>query len=163
MGQLLDADAARVVAELRLAPHPEGGYYRETYRSPLRLATTRGDRAAVTTIHFLLPSGAFSAFHRVQSDEVWVHTAGDALELHTLCADGGHDVRVLGGAGSMASMHAVVPATRWQAARPLGRYALATCVVAPGFEFADLELARRSDIARAFPGLPDAVLSLALP
>lgn len=163
MRDLLERDAARIVTELRLAPHPEGGYYRETYRSPVRIVTPRGERAALTTIHFLLPSGAVSAFHRVQADEVWVHTGGDALELHTISADGCHHVSVLGDVESGLVTHAVVPAAEWQAARPLGRYALATCTVAPGFEFADFELARRAELARAFPALPEAVLSLSLP
>ena len=69
---------------------------------------------------------------------------------------------MLGDSASTASTHAVVPATHWQAARPLGRYAFMTCVVAPGFEFADFEMARRSELARAFPGLPEAVPSLAV-
>src|SRR5579862_1795835 len=75
--------AASLIAELGLLPHPEGGYYRELFRSgePVRPADGRGDRAALTTIYFLLASGQHSRWHRVASDEAWHHYEGDALEL----------------------------------------------------------------------------------
>jgi len=159
MAPALDRETARAVEELRLLPHPEGGFYRETYRSPMRVPTPRGERAAMTAIHFLLPSGSFSAFHRVLSDEVWIHSGGDPLRLERLSAGGAHRPLCLG-----PGDHAVVPAGEWQAARPLGPgFALVTCVVAPGFEFADLELARRPELERAFPGLSAEVLALARP
>jgi len=151
----LDPEAQRLVLALRLVPHPEGGFYRETYRSPLRLSTARGERAAATAIHFLLPAGAFSAFHRVAADEAWCHAAGGALELQIVSPGGEHATVRLGpdpAAGDLT--HAVVPAGHWQTARPLdGRCALATCLVAPGFEFEDFELASRRELARAFPHL----------
>lgn len=137
-------EAAALIARLSLAPHPEGGFYRETWRSPARMATPRGERSALTVIEFLLPSGTFSAFHRVQADETWHHAAGDVIELHILGPAGRYEVVRVGPADLPGlRSHAVVPAGLWQAARPLGtRFALATCAVAPGFEFEDFELAR---------------------
>jgi predicted cupin superfamily sugar epimerase len=151
----LDPEAQQLILALGLTAHPEGGYYRETFRSQVRLSTDRGERSASTTIHFLLPAGTASAFHRVTSDEVWCHAAGDALELHVVSPEGEHIALRLGRDISGGDLvHAVVPAGHWQAARPLGaRYALATCVVAPGFEFDDFALAPPAELEAAFPHL----------
>ena len=151
-------EARSLVERLALAPHPEGGFYRETWRSPLRVSTPRGDRAAMTIIHYLLPADSFSAFHRVHADEVWQHAGGDPLELHLVDPGGAHEVHRL---GPGALPHAVVPAGWWQGARVLGkRFALAGCTVAPGFEFADFELARPEDLLALRPELPAQVLAL---
>ena len=130
-------DVQRLIRRLDLAPHPEGGFYRETMRSE-----------HCTTIYFLLPAGQFSAWHRVEgADEVWHHYAGDPLSLHTLDEAGCH--RVLLGEDVH---HAVVPAGVWQAATPVGdRYALVGCTVAPAFEFSRFELGTRDDLTRAYP------------
>jgi len=142
-------DAAGVIERLGLAPHPEGGFYRETFRARRYV----GGRAASTAIYFLLPSGAFSAFHRVSSDEVWHHYEGDALELHTIDASGVHEVVRLGrGLDAGERPQHVVPAGVWQAAAPLGaRFALCGCTVAPGFDFADFEMPPRATLLAAFP------------
>lgn len=138
---------------LELAPHPEGGFYRETFRSPARVAHPGGgERAALTSILFLLPAGAFSAWHRVRSDEVWYHHEGGPLALHLL-DDAGHRSITLGAAADGHAPHAVVPAGTWQAARPLApRHVLCGCTVAPGFDFADFVLAGPGDLT----GLPGA-------
>jgi predicted cupin superfamily sugar epimerase len=147
--------AQAVVEALRLQPHPEGGFYRETFRSPVRLATPRGERSALTVIHYLLPAGAWSAFHRVEADEAWHHVSGDPLELHVLAPGGAHtvhrlDARLADGAVD----HLVVPAGAWQAARPLGAsHCLVSCTVAPGFEFEDFTLARPGELAALRPEL----------
>ncbi len=113
----------------------------------------------MTVIYFLLPAGAASAFHRVLSDELWVHSGGGAIELHTIRPDGVHAVELL-----EPGAQVIVPAGHWQAARPVGtKYTLVTCVVAPGFEFEDFEIARRGELASAFPALPEVVLELAVP
>jgi predicted cupin superfamily sugar epimerase len=147
-------EAARsAIQAFALLPHPEGGFYRETFRSPLALASPQGPRAASTAIYFLLPSGTFSALHRVRSDEVWHHYDGDALDLHMLDSAGMHEVRRLGKdvrAGEEPQI--VVPAGLWQAAVPAGdRYSLCGCTVAPGFDFADFEMPTPEEAARLFP------------
>jgi uncharacterized protein len=139
----MDDRATRLIASLALAPHPEGGYFREVYRSPSRVrpADARSERTALTTIYFLLPGGTVSRWHRVASDEVWHYYEGDPVDLFT--ADAGFERverHTLGPAGDAASPVHVVPARIWQAARSTGAYSLAGCTVGPGFEFSDFEM-----------------------
>ena len=137
-------DPEEVVRRLGLFPHPEGGFYRETFRSPLSLPLADGRvRAASTAIYYLLPSGTFSAWHQVGSDEVWHHYAGGPLRLYLL----GHGEHRLDGDHPQA----VVPAGVWQAAEPVDRPVLCGCTVAPGFDFADFRLADREALTRAHP------------
>jgi predicted cupin superfamily sugar epimerase len=162
-----DVDAARVVQLLGLAPHPEGGFYRETHRGTLSLTGLPhgAPRSAHTAIYFLLPAGAFSAFHRVASDEVWHHYDGDPLELHTLGDAGAYELVVLGRdlASGERPQH-VVRAGVWQAAAPRGgRFALCGCTVAPGFDFADFEMPPRAELLAAFPACADVVTRLTRP
>lgn len=125
-------------------PHPEGGFYRETFRSPVTLDLPDGRRrAASTAIHYLLPSGARSTWHRLASDEVWHHYGGGALHLHLL----GTGTRRL----DQSAPQAVVPAGVWQAAEPEGEAVLCGCTVAPGFDFADFELGREETLVAAYP------------
>jgi predicted cupin superfamily sugar epimerase len=128
-----------LVESLGLSPHPEGGYFRETYRSDRKVSPDddRPDRSAITTIDFLLPEGTFSRWHRVQSCEVWHHMQGDALELAVVAPTlDAFEIIRLDRVGHGAHMH-VVPAGWWQAARPVGTHALCACTVGPGFDFAD--------------------------
>jgi predicted cupin superfamily sugar epimerase len=134
-----------VVRRLALRPHPEGGYYGETFRSALQLALPDGRvRSASTAIHYLLPAGAWSTWHRVRSDEVWHHYDGGALRLYRL---GLGSVRL-----SAERPQAVVPAGVWQAAEPERDAVLCGCTVAPGFEFADFEIGSGEALAAEFPG-----------
>src|SRR5690606_19795079 len=129
-----------LIALLGLAPHPEGGFYRETYRSPVAVqcADGRRRRDALTTIYYLLASDEIARWHRVRSDEVWHHYEGDPLELLVAPPDLRNVVRHrLGPARAGTRPSFTVPADSWQAARPLGTYALAGCTVAPGFDFED--------------------------
>jgi predicted cupin superfamily sugar epimerase len=148
----MDARAAALIALLGLQPHPEGGYYREVFRSTSRVqpADERDARAALTTIYFLLPEETHSRWHRVRSDEVWHLVEGGPVEL--LVADARIDAveRVLLGAASRAAgpVH-TVPANAWQAARPLGPFALCGCTVGPGFEFGDFAFMRDDEDAKA--------------
>jgi predicted cupin superfamily sugar epimerase len=148
-------DAEDLVERLSLAPHPEGGFYRETWRAPLVLeGLPHGTpRAASTAIYFLLPAGVFSALHRVRSDEAWHHYDGDPLELHELDDAGSHEVVVLGRDVRRGERpQHVVAAGKWQAAVPRGeRYALCGCTVAPGFDFRDFEMPPRDELKRRFP------------
>ncbi|CAN5905795.1 cupin domain-containing protein [soil metagenome] len=135
--------AAHLISSLGLAPHPEGGYFREVYRSAARVQPldARAERAALTTIYFLLAAGEVSRWHRVASDEVWHYYEGDALELIT--ADSHFDRlthHLLGPVGEGARPVQVVPADSWQAARSTGAYTLVGCTVGPGFEFADFQM-----------------------
>jgi predicted cupin superfamily sugar epimerase len=133
-------EAAALIERLCLVPHPEGGYFREVYRSPdlVALADDRARRSAVTSIFYLLCEGQHSRWHQVRSDEIWHFYAGDALELHTATRDLDVTERVtLSGLNGPGTHVHVVPAMHWQAARPLGAYSLVGCTVAPGFEFAD--------------------------
>lgn len=148
-------DAESIVRLLGLQPHPEGGFYRETFRATALVKTgdDRGERAASTAIYFLLPAGSFSAFHRVRSDEAWHHYDGDPVDLHTIDASGAHAVARLGhdwDAGERPQL--VVPAGVWQAALPGGTsWSLCGCTVAPGFDFADFEMPSREDLLARFP------------
>jgi len=143
----LNADA--VVRRLGLRPHPEGGFYAETFRSPLRLTLPDGRvRCASTAIHYLLPPNAWSTWHRVHADEVWHHYDGAPLRLYRL---GLGEVRL-----ARDTPQVVVPAGVWQAAEPVDGAVLCGCTVAPGFEFDDFELGDAAALVREFPA--DAVL-----
>lgn len=126
--------AREVIDALGLERHPEGGWFRETFRDT---AADDTGRARSTAIYYLLAEGEESARHRVDAVEVWHHYTGDALELTV-----GDTAYRLGSdlaAGEVPQV--VVPAHAWQAARPLGRWTLVGCTVAPGFEFSGFELA----------------------
>jgi predicted cupin superfamily sugar epimerase len=134
------------------------------YRAPLVLRELPhgGPRAAHTAIYFLLPAGAFSALHRVASDEVWHHYDGDTVDLH-LIDDAGLYTRVLLGRDYDAGARPqhVVPAGVWQAAVPRGdRFALCGCTVAPGFDFADFVMPSRAELLALFPAHAELVTRL---
>jgi predicted cupin superfamily sugar epimerase len=132
------------VRRLGLLPHPEGGFYGETFRSPtiVRLVDGR-ERRASTAIHYLLPAGAWSTWHRVAADEIWHHYDGGALHLYRL---GLAQVRL-----DRRIPQAVVPAGVWQAAEPEAGAVLCGCTVAPGFEFDDFEIGGADALIEEFP------------
>lgn len=133
-------DAGDVIASLGMQPHPEGGWYVETWRAP---AGDGAGRPAVSTILYLLAEGDHSHWHRVDAAEIWQHAGGDALELR-VWDDGETAVTTYHLAGDLepgSAIQAAVPAGAWQAARPLGAWALVGCIVAPAFEFDGFELA----------------------
>ena len=139
-----------IIRLLELTPHPEGGFFRETFRAdPLPFALgERGVRSASTAIYFLLRRGDFSAFHRVRSDEGWHHYLGAPLELHLL-EPAGHTIVLLGTALERGERpQAYVRAGVLQAARVAadadGDFTLVGCTVAPGFDFADFEMPSRA-------------------
>lgn len=171
----LTAAVRALVDALSLAPHPEGGYFREVHRAseilPREvLAGLRtghdGPRSLLTSILYLLPAGEVSRLHRVRSQELWSFHTGDALELFTLTAQGEGRWTRLGprpGEGD-ALQHVVAPGV-WQGARVAegGSHALVGCVVVPGFDFADFEMADAAALVRAFPRHEDAIRALTLP
>jgi uncharacterized protein len=130
--------AADVIRLLDLAPHPEGGHFRQTFRDA---RTVEGGRAASTAIYFLLARGERSHWHRVDAAEAWHWHAGDPLELY-IHADGATTTVRLGpDLAAGARPQAVVPVHVWQAAVSLGDWTLVSCTVAPGFEYEGFELA----------------------
>lgn len=131
--------APAVVGSLGLRPHPEGGWFVETWRAP----AGAGERAAASAILYLLAAGERSHWHRVDAAEIWQWSAGDALELRIASGDAGPVETIRLGSDVIAGERpqAVVPAGTWQAARPLGAWALVGCIVAPAFEYTGFELA----------------------
>jgi predicted cupin superfamily sugar epimerase len=149
-----------LIRELELKDHPEGGYYRETYRAEglipdnaLPLAM-KARRSYSTAIYYLLPEGQRSRFHAMKSDEVWHFYLGGPLELVHISPGGQLERTILGrDLGKKEKLQHAVPAGHWLAAAPLpgGRYSLVGCTVAPGFAFADLTLADPAQLAAQFP------------
>jgi len=132
------AEAERIIAALGLAPHPEGGFYRETFRDGSALP----GRAASTAIYYLLRWGEVSRWHRIDATEIWHWYAGAPLRLRLAPEERPVEEIELGNdilAGERPQ--AVVPALIWQSAVSLGAWSLAGCTVAPGFEFRKFELA----------------------
>ena len=128
-------------ADLDLQPHPEGGWYAETYRHVDGVERPEGERSLGTAIYFLLLPGESSAWHRVSSDELWFHHRGGPLRLFIGDSPEQHHEHRLGSdvtAGERPQL--LVPAGAWQAARPVDEAVLVSCVVVPGFDFADFTL-----------------------
>ena len=147
--------AAEAVLRLGLAPHPEGGFYRETYRGP---------RDVSTAILYLLPEGAKSRLHRIASDELWHFHLGGPLELVELAPSGSAVTTILGSDLERGEvLQKAVAAGRWFGARlrPGAGWCLVGCTVAPGFDFADLQLGRRDELIASFPAARAEIEALA--
>lgn len=146
--------AQDLIQQLRLQPHPEGGYYRETYRAALETTAANGaSRNVSTAIYYLLENDNRSHFHRIQSDELWFFHQGQPLEV-LLLQDGQLTTLTLGHAVERGELpQAVVPAHTWFGARVRdgAGFSLVSCTVAPGFDFADFELADRARLTQEFP------------
>ena len=151
--------ADELIKKLDLMQHPEGGWFRETYRSPVEVAASElpggygGGRRLGTSIYFLLKDGERSHWHRLVSDELWYYHGGRSVRLYLLDEDGGLEVKLLGADGDFQLL---IPAGRWFAAEldaDMGRedFGLVGCVVLPGFEFEDFELGTREQLLRAYP------------
>ncbi len=152
--------AADYISHLHLDPHPEGGFYKETYRSgeaiapaalPLRFSQKR---YFSTAIYYLLQAGDFSAFHRIKSDECWHFYAGDTLLIHVIDENGHYSVGKLGAHPEKGEVFQfVVPATAWFAAELTAGslFVLAGCTVSPGFDFADFEMADKLSLLLSYP------------
>jgi uncharacterized protein len=152
--------AEALISFYGLQPHPEGGYYKESYRSEEPIPGDSlpgrfdGDRSFSTAIYFLLNGDNFSAFHRIKSDELWHFYSGIALNIYVIDRDGELEVTRLGNnIGNGEVFQAVVPAGCWFASEPSGKngFSFVGCTVAPGFDFRDFELANRSDLTTTFP------------
>jgi predicted cupin superfamily sugar epimerase len=152
--------ARHYIEQLQMIQHPEGGYYKETYRAPGIITSAclpkdfGGDRSFSTAIYFLMEEGDFSAFHRIKSDECWHFYDGGSLLVHILLPNGDYTCIRLG-----RNIHEgevfqyVVPAGAWFASEPAASsfFALVGCTVAPGFDFNDFEMAEKKNLVRQFP------------
>lgn len=158
----MNKTASEWVRTLELKPHPEGGYYRETYRSAGTLLSPHGQRHYSTAIYFLLEKGNFSAFHRIRSDELWHFYDGDPLLIYILNKEGLRTVRLGKNPAAGELPQAVVPAHTWFASKVAegGVFGLAGCTVSPGFDFADFQMAKRYQLLTEFPAHEDLILEL---
>lgn len=152
--------AAYWIERLHLARHPEGGWFRETYRAAEAIpegslpARFRGERAFSTAIHFLLERDDCSALHRLKSDEMWHFYDGSPLTVHVIAPDGRYLPILLGHEPEEGEQfQAAVPAGCWFGAEVAGPgdFALVGCTVAPGFDFGDFEMGRHRDLTELFP------------
>ncbi len=155
-----------LIARLNLVPHPEGGYYAETFRAE-ETSNPGGRypaaRSTGTAIYYLLTPDTFSGMHILTSDEIFHFYLGDAVEQLQLFADGSHRCVEIGNdivAGQYPQM--VVPKNVWQGARlkPGGQFALLGCTVAPGFDFADFSMGKRADLTARWPDATDMITAL---
>jgi predicted cupin superfamily sugar epimerase len=151
--------SAEVAAALGLTPHAEGGFFRETYRSPVTFETSGGSRCLASSILYLVDERNPSRFHRLASDEMWFFHDGVPLEMTFLGKESGRIRTTLLGRGDP---QVLVPAGVWMAARvaPGEGWTLAGCVVSPGFEYQDFERADRDRLLREFPGAREIVEAL---
>jgi uncharacterized protein len=153
-------EARNLIQKLQLQHHPEGGFYKETYRSDEILTTTGGlVRNVSTAIYFLLENEDKSHFHRIKSDEAWFFHQGESIEI-VILHDGKLQTIDLGNNIEKGEVpQTIVPANVWFASKIKhgSGYALVSCTVAPGFDFADFELARRSDLISEFPKYRSAI------
>jgi len=162
-------EVAALIERLALRPHPEGGWFREVYRSAEAIPALGlperfdAERRVATSIYFLLDDGDFSALHRIRADEQWHFYAGTGVTVHVIHPDGRYRPLCLGrdlAAGEL--FQGVVPHGCWFGAsvEEPGGYALVGCSVAPGFEFADFELGERAALLAAFPQHAELVIRL---
>ena len=149
-----------IINTLQLQPHPEGGYFKETYRSEGFVLSSSlstdyiGDRNYSTCIYFLLTSDSFSAFHRIKQDEIWHFYDGAPILLHVISPEGNYSKHQIGRDFSNNEMpQLVVPGGHWFAAEVIepNSYSLVGCTVSPGFDFKDFEMLSREDLVGLFP------------
>ncbi|AWV99711.1 cupin domain-containing protein [Arcticibacterium luteifluviistationis] len=151
-------DAAYWIDKLDLISHPEGGYYKETYRSEgsgtFLMNGEKKTRNYSTSIYFLMEKGDFSAFHKIQSDEVWHFYAGETLEIYHIDHQGKLIKTILGANPEKGeTLQTVIPANLWFASRPKpsSNYTLVGCTVSPGFDFEDFKMAKKEILCSKYP------------
>lgn len=152
--------AQEIIDKLNLQEHPEGGYFKETYRSEGMIPEAsleekyKGDRNHSTGIYFLLTSEKFSAFHKINQDEMWHFYKGTSLKLHTISADGHYSFVIIGNDLEKGELpQHTVKGGDWFAAEVIdpNSYTLVGCTVAPGFDFADFVLPSKAELTSLFP------------
>ena len=148
-------NAKEWIDQLQLLPHPEGGYFKETYRSKEAAAFEGfiGERSISTAIHFLLEGKDKSHFHRIQSDELWFFHEGSALEIFVLREEKIEMITLGKNINESEQLQAIIPSGVWFGARIKDQvgYALVSCTVAPGFDFKDFELGKKKELIKLFP------------
>lgn len=153
-------DAAFWIEKLGLIAHPEGGYFKETYRSDGEIEKEAlperytGNRSFSTAIYFLLKGNEFSAFHRIASDEIWHFYAGSSVTIHMILPDGKLKQVIVGPDIEKGEcFQGIIPAGAWFGARvnEPDNFTLVGCTVAPGFDFADFELGKEKELKELFP------------
>ncbi|MGE0018286.1 MAG: cupin domain-containing protein [Draconibacterium sp.] len=152
--------ARQLIEKLELLPHPEGGWYRETYRSAETITNKNGAKRNVcTAIYFLLEGKNKSHFHRIESDETWFFHSGETLEILMIYENQLKTIRLGNNILKGEIPQFTVPSKTWFAARiETGTgYSLVSCTVAPGFDFADFELAEQEKLSNDFPELKDVI------
>lgn len=153
-----ETNAAYWIQHLDLQPHPEGGFYKEVFRSDKLVNRMSEDKTlhACTSIYYLLEGEDYSGFHRIKSDEIWYFHKGAPLHIHVITAEGEYEVLELSDMET-GSLSLVVPAGLWFASELPGKsgYSLVSCAVAPGFEFTEFEMAGREAITAEFPAHGD--------
>ncbi|TPN84758.1 cupin domain-containing protein [Aquimarina algicola] len=156
----MSLDLKNIIDRLDLSPHPEGGFYKETYRSKGDIpqsvlgANFTGERSYCTGIYFLLTSDNFSAFHRIKQDEIWHYYKGSSLYVHVITPKGVYKKYAVGtnfDEGEVPQL--VVPAGYWFASsvKDESSYSLVGCTVSPGFDFEDFEMASRDQLINQYP------------
>jgi predicted cupin superfamily sugar epimerase len=143
------------IDHLNLQPHPEGGYYKEVFRS-VNGVMREGEttvKQACTSIYYLLEGKDFSGFHRLASDELWYFHKGAPLHIHVIDNDGAYSIIELSDSDT-GQLQAVIPPDTWFASEiPSGSgFALVSCAVAPGFDFAEFEMAKQQELVAQYPG-----------
>ena len=160
---------SEIIENLELTPHPEGGYFRETYRSSGVIdkeslgSNFKGKRNYSTCIYFLLTSNDFSAFHRIKQDEIWHFYDGSPIHLHVISPEGAYSQHRIGRDLENGEVpQFVVPGGSWFASEVQNEkaYSLVGCTVSPGFDFEDFELGTKSELVSLFPGQKDIIMRL---
>lgn len=148
-------DAAYWIKQLSLLPHPEGGFYKEMFRSTQEVSRVGDDTVlqACTSIYYLLEGADYSGFHKIASDEIWYFHKGVPLTVHIINKDGRHEAMELSDQPD-GNLSLVVPAGLWFAAELPSKtgYTLVSCAVAPGFEFTEFEMANKEELIKSYPG-----------
>ena len=155
-----DEKIEQIVQELGLLPHPEGGFYKEMYRSTE--TTLEGTRNLMTSIYFLLTSENCSRFHRIKSDEHWYFHAGSPLVVHMLNEKGYHSQTIGNDFKQGFLPYFMVPKNTIFGSSVLeeNSFSLVSCAVAPGFDFQDFELFERTDLLNSYPDFPEIITKL---
>jgi predicted cupin superfamily sugar epimerase len=159
---MVQARIQELVEKLEMNPHPEGGFYAETYRSDAELETSAGKRSLITSIYFLVRSEDVSHFHRIKSDELWFWHEGSPLSVHLL-GENGHEILKLGPpdqAGTLPQQLVRANTIFGSSVDEPESYALVSCVVAPGFDFRDFELFKTDDLLPLFPEAEEIIRKL---